>query len=211
MVEARIRDVFPTLQDQVLLDNIIAQGQVVRLSAGELLMDYGRTIRMIPLLLEGAIKVFRKDEQGNEILLYYLVKGQTCAMSLSCCLDQKISEIRAEAAEDVEFIGVPLKQMNSWMSEFPSWQNFIIRTYSDRFNLLLKTLDEIAFKKLDERLVAYLQNRASISGSAIIEVSHQEIALDLHSSREAVSRLLKSLEHKGFLKLGRSLITLTQE
>jgi len=180
----------------------------VHFKEGDLIMDYGSYIKLVPIILEGSIKVSREDEDGNELFLYYLRPGETCSMSFTCCMMNKKSEIRTIAEEDTTIIGVPNRYMDEWMGRYQSWKNFVMTSYDNRMLELVRTIDSIAFKKMDERLVEYLQKKAEATGSKTLNATHQEIAYDMNASREAVSRLLKQLEKAGRLKLGRNRIEL---
>ena len=199
---------FPQLLEPELQDEIVQVGKIKTVEQGEILIDLDEVIRFLPLIYSGTIKVHREDDEGKEILLYYVEAGNTCAQSLSCCMTNKRSTIRAEAEEETEFISIPIDKLDEWMSKYPSWKEFIMGTYSFRFEELLRTVDELAFKKLDERLLHYLMHKAKISGNQVLSVSHREIAYDLNSSREVISRLLKQLENLGEIKLGRGKIEL---
>lgn len=199
---------FPHLSESELKEEIISVGRMDMVEQGEILIDLEEQIKFLPLIYNGAIKVHREDNDGNEILLYYLESGNTCASSLTCCMSKKKSTIRAEAEEDTYFISVPIDYVDIWLVKYKSWKDFIMNTYSQRFEELLKTVDELAFRKLDERLLHYLEDKAKVNGSRVLSVAHREIAYDLNSSREVISRLLKQLERIGDIKLGRGKIEL---
>lgn len=171
-------------------------------------MDIGSYVKIIPLIIEGTIKVSREDEDGNELFLYYLRPGETCSMSFTCCMMNKKSEIRTVAEEDTQVIGIPIRYMDEWMSRYQSWKNFVMMTYDYRMLELVKTIDSIAFKKMDERLLEYLEDKAHATGDRTINTTHQQIAYDLNASREAISRLLKQMEKEGMVELGRNRIEL---
>ena len=152
------------------------------------------------------LKVVREDKEGNELLLYYLSGGDTCASTLSCCISTAVSEVRATAVDDVTLIMVPIKCMDEWLRKYSSWRNFIMLSYRTRFEELLQTIDSIAFMKMDERLEKYLLQRKSENNLSFFTITHQEIADDLHTSREVISRLLKQLEKLGRIKLSRNKI-----
>lgn len=160
----------------------------------------------MPLLLEGAIKIMREDKDGDELLLYFLERGDTCAMTLSCCLGQTKSEIRAVAERDTTLIMVPIEKMEEWTSKYKSWRNFVFESYHARLTEMLDTIDTIAFLNMDQRLMKYLQDKAKINQHEIVNNTHQEIAYDLHTSRVVISRLLKKLELEGKIKLQRNSI-----
>jgi CRP/FNR family transcriptional regulator len=203
-----IRDHFSSFYEPELLQEIADVGEIVEMDAGDVIMDIGSYIKSMPLLLVGAIKVLREDEEGNELLVYYLHAGGTCAVSLTCCMRQETSSIRAICEEDVQFISIPVKYMDVWMKKYDSWKNFVLETYRQRFEELLETIDSIAFLKMDERLLKFLNGKREVTKSSVFNITHQEIAYDLHSSREVISRLLKKLEKLGKIKLGRNKIEL---
>lgn len=198
---------FPNIQDTELLNGIKANGKIVTIEEGEYMIDIGSPIKSIPMVVSGTVKVMREDGDGNELLLYYLKAGETCAMSLTCCMEGRKSEIRAVAAENVSMIALPVHFMDEWM-RFRDWRAFVMNTYSRRFEELLETIDSIAFQRMDERIEHYLDTKASGSGTRMLTVSHQEIAQDLNTSREVISRLLKQMEKRGKLRLGRGKIEL---
>lgn len=166
----------------------------------------GEYIKSMPLLLKGAIKILREDENGEELVLYYLEKGDTCAMTLSCCLGQTKSKIAAVTETDVELIMIPKEKMGEWLAKYKSWQEFILQSYHARVDELLEAVDTIAFLKMDERLFKYLKDKAMINNDDLINTTHKEISEDLHTSRVVVSRLLKKLENEGKIKLHRNSI-----
>ncbi len=203
-----LRKHFPRIAEKGLQEEIVEAGKIFHYRSGEVIMDFGSYVKMVPLVVEGSIKVVREDDSGNELFLYFLEPGDACTMSFSCCMMDKKSIIRAEAEEDVTFIGIPVRMVDEWMRKYQSWKNFVMTAYDYRMTELVKTIDRIAFQKMDERLLDYLRKKVETSGNKTIKSTHQEIASDLNSSREAVSRLLKQLEHMGAVKLGRNSIEL---
>lgn len=175
---------------------------------GDVVMDYGKYIRMMPIVIKGTLKVYRKDEQGKEILLYYLSSSESCSMAYGCCLASKKSEVRAVAEETTEIIAIPYNKLDEWLCKFPSWKSYIMNSFNDRFLELLKSVESIAFKKLDERLIAYLKEKQRLSGSKVVKASHYQIADELATSRVVISRLLKQLENDGKILLYRNEIKL---
>jgi CRP/FNR family transcriptional regulator len=203
-----VRKQFPQIAERALQEEIANSSILTSFDAGEIIMDFGAYVRMVPLVLEGSIKVSREDEEGNELFLYYLHPGETCSMSFTCCMMHKKSEIRTEAEEYTRIIGIPTRLADEWMTRYMSWKNFVMSSYDQRMLELVYTLDSIAFKKMDERLLDYLEKKASAVNSSVLSATHQEIAYDLNASREAISRLLKQLEKQGKVKLGRNRIEL---
>jgi len=175
---------------------------------GDLIMDYGKYVRMMPIVLQGTVKVSRLDEKDNEILLYYLSSNESCSMAYSCCLEAKKSEVRAIAEDNVELIAIPHLKLDDWLCTYPSWKNYIMRSFNERFIELLKSIESIAFHKLDERLIAYLKEKQRMSGSSVIKASHNLIADELATSRVVISRLLKQLENDQKIILYRNEIKL---
>lgn len=204
------KELFPDINDVNLFKEIENKGVIKTFDDGAIIIDNGMYIKMIPLLLSGNIKVLREDEEGNELLMYYLQPGDTCTMSLTCCMAHKKSEITAVADGNVSMLAIPVEYMDQWMIKYPEWKNFVMNTYRKRFEELFTTIDQIAFKKMDERLVSYLKEKSIIKQSDVISITHHDIAKDLNSSREVISRLLKQLEKQGKVKLNRHAINIIQ-
>ncbi len=197
---------FGDLYEKNVKDAISETGQIMEIPEGEILIDIGQYIKMMPLLLSGSLKILREDNDGKELLLYHVHPGETCAMSITCCMGDAKSSVRAVAEEDTKLIALPTRIMDEWSNQYPSWKHFIMRTYQRRFEELLNTIDSIAFQKLDDRLERWLKEKTAKSPDGEIQITHQEIASELHSSREVISRLLKKMEHQGTLELGRNKI-----
>ena len=187
-----------------LINEIVQVGTFKEVPEGYKLIEIGDYLRGMPLLISGVIKILREDEDGDELLLYYLEKGDTCSMTMACCMGDAKSEIRAVAETDAKLIMVPIQKMEEWTAKYKSWRNFVFNSYHVRLNELLSTLDSIAFQKMDERLIGYLKEKARVTNDDIIHSTHQDIAYDLHSSRVVISRLLKKLEEMGKIKLHRN-------
>jgi len=203
-MEEELLGTFSNYFEQPLIDEILNEGKLVELPAGETIMDIGQYIRSIPLLLSGAIKVLREDEEGDELLLYYLEQGETCSVTMACCMGQTKSEIRAITETDTKMVMVPVRKMEEWMGKYKGWRNYVFESYQNRLNELLLTVDSIAFKNLDQRLMDYLKKKVEVTKDNRINSTHQEIAYDLHTSRVVVSRLLKKLEKMKKLELHRN-------
>ncbi|GHC61923.1 Crp/Fnr family transcriptional regulator [Ulvibacter litoralis] len=192
------------LFEDALINEIVQVGTYKEIPEGHKMMDIGDYVKSMPLLISGAIKILREDNEGDELLLYYLEKGDTCSMTMACCLGQQKSMIRAIAETDAKLIMVPVTKMEEWTKNYKSWRNFVFESYHNRINELLTTLDNIVFYQMDERLIQYLKEKARVNNDDIIKNTHQEIAYDLHTSRVVVSRLLKKLEQLGKIKLHRN-------
>ena len=194
------------LFEDALINEIVQVGTFKEVPAGFKMMEIGSYVKAIPLLVSGVIKILREDTNGDEILLYYLEKGDTCSMTMTCCMGQTKSEIRAVVETDAKLIMIPVQKMEQWTANFTSWRNFVFESYHNRLNEMLHTIDSIAFDNMDQRLLNYLKEKARITQNKVIENTHQEIAYDLHSSRVVISRLLKKLENIGKIKLHRNYI-----
>lgn len=199
---------YPQFSDSHLLNDLEVVATFKEVKKGDLLMDVGSYIKFMPLVISGLIKVMREDDQGHEILLYYLESGNTCAMSMNCCMKIEKSSIRAIAEEDSKIIMIPVEYVDDWVSKHRQWKEFVLNTYSNRFDELLTAIDIFAFKKMDERLYKYLKKRTELLGEKAAQITHQEIAFELNTSREVVSRLLKKLEQNGLINVSKSGIKL---
>lgn len=199
------------LFEKALIEDINQVGTIKDVPEGFLLIDFGQYIRSMPLLVSGAIKVLREDTDGNELLLYFLEQGETCAMTLNCCLGQTKSQIRAIAETDTKLIMIPVEKMEEWTGKYRSWRNYVFESYHNRLMEMLESIDSIAFLRMDQRLLKYLREKVQINQNKVIHATHQDIADDLHTSRVVVSRLLKSLENSGVIRLHRNNIEVLEE
>ena len=203
-----IQQNFPFFKEPELIDAIANVAKEVEVKEGEPIIRVGEFIKSTPLITKGLLKIVRQDDDGHEILLYYLEGGNTCVMTVTCCMKQEKSKIKAIAELDSHLLLIPFHYMDEWMRNYRSWRNFILQTYSARFEEMMSTLDSIAFESLDVRLVRYLQERSEALNERHFHITHQQIAQELNSSREAISRLLKKMEKNGSIKLGRNNITI---
>lgn len=206
MISKDILEPFSYLFDEEILNNISRVANTKIFKKNDIIIDIGQELKYVPLLISGNIKVLREDNEGSELLLYVLESGDTCAMSLTCCMAKSASKIRAIADEDTTVIMIPINQMRNWLDTNDSWRSFILQSYQVRFDEMLETIDTLAFMKMDERLFKYLTDKVKLSASTDLEITHQEIAEDLHTSRVVVSRLLKQLEKQERIALGRNKI-----
>lgn len=189
-----------------LLEEINQVGTFMEVPEGQDLMKPGQYIKSIPLLLSGSIKIMRPDGDGDELLLYHIEKGDTCAMTMSCCIGNTKSEIHAVSETDIKLLMIPVGMMEEWSRKYKSWRNFVFSSYHARMMEMLESIDNIAFNNMDERLENYIQNKIILINSKHIYTTHKEIASDLHTSRVVVSRLLKKMEINKKIKLHRSFI-----
>ena len=201
VLEQQLSNIF----QKELRDKIIQQGTVRSFAEGTTLIDYGKYVKEIPFVISGAIKIVREDDKGNELFLYYLEGGDTCALSLSCCMSQKKSEIKAITEKNTKVLMIPLKCMDEWMA-YSSWREFIFMSYQLRFDELLQALDNVAFLKLEDRLYNYFLDIKQSTGDYTITKTHQEIANDMNTSRVVVTRLLKKLADEEKIEMHRNKI-----
>lgn len=194
------------LFEDELMDEIQGIGKYMGVPEGTMIIDIGDTIKSMPLILNGAIKVMREDDKGDDLLLYFIENGDTCAMTITCCMGDTKSGIRAIAETDTELIMIPVQKMQEWFHKYKSWQSFVLQSYHSRMNELLEAVDAIAFLKMDERLLRYLRDKAIANRDEMITTTHQEIAYDLHTSRVVISRILKRLERENKIQLHRNKI-----
>ena len=203
------RKIFPDF-DTSLLALIEKEATLKTFQPGEIIMRTGQFIKSTALIVNGRVKIYREGPDGGEFLMYYIGPGQACAVSMICALQARSSEITAVAEEKTEILLLPIQLMDQLMKEHKSWYQFVIQTYRSRFDELLAVVDDIAFRNMDERLEFYLKRYQEKTGKQKIELSHQQIAEDLNSSREVISRLLKKMEQRGLVKLNRNMIELTK-
>ena len=200
-----LRNNYPLFEEK-LVSEVEELGEFKIFPADEILMRKGQFIRSTMLVLNGLIKVYREDDEGGEFLMYYLKPGEACALSMVCAAKHEASPIMAKTVTETEVVMVPVDIMSEWVSKYKSWYQFVIETYRSRFDELLLTLDNVAFRSMDERLEFYLKRAQDAQKKNLIDISHQEIANELNTSREVISRLLKKMEQKGRLKLHRNVI-----
>lgn len=203
-----LRERFPMFSEPELQEELLKHVRLRFFKAGDTLLNYGDPLDDIPLLVSGTFKVLRQDDEGRELLLYYLTPGESCALSLTHVLGRDRSSLRIAVEEDSVAMLLPANMPEYWMGRFPSFRRFVLRTFQERFEELLKAVDSAAFRRLDERLVHYLKEKARVSQSRELRLTHQEIAAELHSSREVISRLLGQMEAEGLMELGRNLVRL---
>ncbi len=174
--------------------------------AGSIILNENAYIHSIPIVTEGTLKVIRTEEDGREILLYYIKAGESCIMSFLGGLHNETSKLKAEVEEDAEILFLPVEKVSLFIKEYPQWLDYILRLYHKRFEELLVIINAIAFKKVDERLVALLQKKQQLTGNSTLNITHEQLANELGTARVVVSRLLKQLEENGRLQLGRGKI-----
>ena len=203
--------VFKDILEPKLLQEIESISTLVSVEEKQTILDIGQNILIIPLVVSGIISVSRIDSDGNEIHLYYLHSSQSCALTFICCMQPNKSQIKAVTETYTEYLALPIELMEDWMSKYPSWKNYVMQTIQNSFLDLLHTIDELAFHKLDERLIHYLKHKSNAIGTSLINLSHEQIAIELATSREVISRLLKKLEKDNKILLYRNQIKLLSQ
>ncbi|MCU7550594.1 Crp/Fnr family transcriptional regulator [Chitinophagaceae bacterium LB-8] len=205
LTEQYITQKFPFFEKD-LVAAIVKVGEVKTFKEGTVMMRTGQYIRSTMIIVDGLVKIYREDDEGNEFFMYYLDAGKACALSMVCASKQETSELMAKAVADTTLLSIPLPYMDQWMVQYKSWYQFVLGSYRERFEELLQTIDHIAFQNMDERLVFYLKRHQDMQKSNIISIPFTEIAQELNSSREVISRLMKKLADKGIVKLHRSYV-----
>ena len=194
---------FPALLEQELEANSIRK----TLPADTILLQENTYIRSIPIVLSGSIRVMRQDDEGREILLYYIKPGESCIMSFLAGIHEDTSKVRAVVEEEAEVLFVPVAKASEWIRQFPEWTDFIFKLYHQRFEELLSVVNAIAFQQLDQRIMELLKKKVQIYQSSQIAITHQQLAEELGTTREVISRLLKQMEKKAMIRLSRNKIT----
>lgn len=197
---------FQNLFEDDLIKEICNAGKLKKVEADTELISIGQAITHIPLIITGSLKVMTENKEGEELLLYYLELGDTCAMTLNCCSKSLKSSISATTEELSEILFLPAEMMEKWMIKYHSWRNFVLESYNTRLNEMLEAIDNLAFHNMEERLIKYLRDRAMVMHKGELKITHHHIANDLHSSRVVISRLMKKLELDGLIKQHRNLV-----
>lgn len=205
---ATLKETYGYLFEEKLIEEISQVATLKNFNEGDVLIDFGDYIKKMPLLIHGAIKILREDFDEGELLLYFIEKGDTCAMTMACCLGDTKSEIRAVAETNGQLVMIPVSKMEEWLGKYKSWRNYVFNSYNNRLKEMLTAIDNLAFMNMDERLLNYLSEKSIVNKTKDIKSTHQEIAFDLHTSRVVVSRLLKALENEGRIRLHRASIEL---
>ncbi len=192
-MEKLLRERYEYIFEEQLLDEIVREGQFRKIEKDVCMIDLGDKITHMPLILEGAIKIVDEDKDGHELLLYYLEVGDSCAMTMTCCLGGKRSEIRAITEANTLIYMIPVQRMEDWLIKYKSWRIYVFDSYDSRMKEMLETIDSLAFLNMEQRLYRYLKDRAMVLKSSKLEITHFQIANDLNTSRVVISRLLKKL------------------
>ncbi len=197
--EEKVKQRFQYIFEPDLLEEMYKTGHVRQFLAGTQIMDIGQKLTHMPLILNGSVKILKEDEESNELLLYYLEWGDTCAVTLNCCTKPGKSLIKGITELDSEILFIPIEKMEDWMIKYRSWRSFVLESYNTRMNEMLEAIDNLAFNNMETRLIKYLRDKVMINNMAKLHVTHFEIAADLNSSRVVISRLMKRLENEGLI------------
>jgi CRP/FNR family transcriptional regulator, anaerobic regulatory protein len=206
-----LKKIYSPIFELPLINEIEEKSMLFTASAGQQLISMGQTIKMVPMVVDGTLKVTRINDERQELLLYYVRSGEGCAMTFSCGMMSQPSLVKGTAEEDLTMILVPVSAMDEWMAKYSSWKKFVLSTIVNEFIDVIKSVDEVTFKKMDERLVNYLKEKSKISGSSLINLTHQQISEELGTNRVVISRLLKKLESEKRLLLYRNQIKLLKD
>lgn len=208
---SELRRVYSSIFEPSLIKEIEEKSMAISASAGQGLIKMNQVITVVPLMLSGILKVSRENEEGQDLVLYYVKAGEGCAMTLSCGIMSQPSQVKGTAEEDLNMLCVPVPVMEEWMHKYPSWKKFVMGTIVNEYIGIIKSVDDVTFKKMDERLVNYLKRKSKLSGSSLINLSHQQIADELGTNRVVISRLLKRMENENRLLLFRNQIKLLKD
>ncbi len=191
-----------------MLTKLFEYGQQKSFKEGEVILNENAYIKSVPIVISGSMRVMRTDDDGRELLLYYIKSGESCIMSFLGGLHDDTSKVKAIAEEAAEVLFVPVDKVREMIKEFPEWTEYIFRLYHKKFEELLAVINDVAFKKMDERLLDFLKKKCELSGEKTIHITHEQIAIELGSARVVISRLLKHMEDLNLIELGRNKITL---
>lgn len=208
---SEVRKVYSSIFESSLLREMEEKSMTFSASAGQVLIKMDQAITVVPMMLNGILKVSRENEDGQEIALYYVRAGEGCAMTFSCGMMSQPSQVKGTAEEDLTMLCIPVPIMEKWMHTYPSWKKFVMGTIVNEYLDIIRSINDVTFKKMDERLVRYLKAKSQLSGSPLINISHQQIADELGTNRVVISRLLKKLEIEKRLLLFRNQIRLLKD
>jgi len=197
-----------SFKDSRLISEIEKYGRRKSVEKDTILMGPGDDVSFLPVVRKGALRIVRQNDEGKEIFLYHLFPGQTCAMTINCCLNHKKSSIKAISEKDTDLLLIPGNMVDDWF-KYPEWRSFVNNTFSNQFLELIDVIDLIAFSNMDKQVLHYLQQRAKVINADTIFITHQEIADEFHTHRETISRILRTMEQKNMVTLGRNFIKLS--
>lgn len=209
-MEKLLRERYAYVFEDALLSEIVRDGRFRKVEKGVCMIEKGDKITHMPLILEGAIKIVDEDKDGHEYLLYYLEMGDSCAMTMTCCLGGKRSEIRAITEANTLLYMIPVQKMEEWLIKYKTWRMFVFDSYDSRMKEMLETIDSLAFFNLEQRLYKYLKDRSMVLHTPTLEITHSKIANDLNTSRVVISRLMKKLILEKKIETNRNQVTVLE-
>ena len=190
---------FQYLFEEELIRDMCSTGNIRQFDEGTQIMDIGQMLTHMPLVISGSVKIMKEDKEGNELLLYYLELGDTCAVTLSCCTKPSKSTIKAITETESAILFIPIEKMEEWMVKYKSWRSFVLESYNTRMNEMLEAIDNLAFNNMEERLQKFLRDKVFVTKDPKLHITHFQIANEMHSSRVVISRLMKKLENDGLI------------
>lgn len=196
IIRQKLNDCYSEIFEKELIDKIVQVGHFDKIKSGELLIDIGSDMTHIPLILEGVVKIIRKKENGEEIVLYFLERGSTCAISFVNCINNEKSIFKGIVETTIEAVFLPVEYIDEWLAKYKSWRHFIIDSYHFRLLEMVESIDGLAFMKMHQRLLKYLTDKVKISDNSDLKITHQEIADDLNTSRVVISRIIRQLHNE---------------
>jgi CRP/FNR family transcriptional regulator len=209
-LKGKIESCYIDVFEKNLIEELAEVGYYQKIPKDELLIDIDDELTHVPMILSGVVKIIRRDKQGDEIVLYYLEQSHTCAISFVNCINRNKSIFRGVAEQDVEAVFIPVQYIDEWLVKYKSFRHFIIDSYHFRLLEMVDSIDSLAFLKLEERLFNYINEKMKITNTNTLEITHQELAEDLNSSRTVISRLLKQLEQNGKVRMHRNRLQLVK-
>ena len=209
-MEKLLRERYEFVFEDKLIEEIVREGQFRKVEKDVCMIDKGDSITHMPLILNGAIKIVDEDNDGHEFLMYYLEMGDSCAMTMTCCLGGKKSEIRAITESESLICMIPIQRMEDWLIKYKSWRAFVFDSYDTRMKEMLETIDSLAFLNMEQRLYKYLKDRVMVLQSPSLEITHSRIANDLNTSRVVISRLIKKLILDNKITTNRNQVTVLE-
>ncbi|MGB5393271.1 MAG: Crp/Fnr family transcriptional regulator [Lutimonas sp.] len=211
VLREKLDEYFAGIFEKELIDEIVQVGFIDKFKSGDIMVDIGEKMTHIPLILEGAVKIIRQEKKGDELVIYHLEKGDTCAISFINCINRKESIFRGEVEMDTEAIFLPVEKIDDWLASYKTWRNYIIDSYHFRLLELVESIDGLAFLNMTERIHKYLYDLSKVKRNDELEITHQQLANDLNTSRVVVTRILKQLHDEGKIYSTRNKIRVLEE
>ena len=209
ILKNKLKEYYSEIFQKELIKEIINVGKLKVIPKGQLLINIGDELTHIPLIIHGAVKISLEDSKGDEVYLYHLEKGETCAISFVNCIHKSKSMFRGVAEQDTEGIFIPINKLDKWLAKYKTWRHFIIDSYHFRLIGLIHSIENLVFSNLEDRLMEYLYQKAQVMNTNILKITHDEIANDLFSGRTVITRLLKDLKNEGKIDMKRGKIIIS--